>query len=339
MDKAAASLLILLGVLIALFWLAPDMPLLGFSAVLLAIALRLPAEWVAGQTGMRRWAAVLVLVVGLATLAGLAVFFAAGPLTEQANQLAQDLPRSLAALRERLAGSSIGDWLTARLQPAAMAEAGGGMAASFAGTSLNVLGNVVLVLLMGIYMATQPQIYLRGLRALVHPSLQSEARATLAECGESLRGFLLGQGFAMIVSGTLTWIGLLVLGVPLAGVLAVIAALLGFIPYLGPVIASVPAMLLALTVSPVLALWVALLFVVVQTIEGNILTPLVQSRLADVPPVALLLVQLVTGALFGLPGVALAAPMAAVGLVITRRAYVEGWLGNREIAQPAPKAD
>jgi predicted PurR-regulated permease PerM len=339
MRKAPASLLILLGAVIVLFWLAPEMPLLGFSSVLLAIALRLPAEWVASHTGMHRWAAVLVLVLGLAALAGLAVFFAAAPLAEQANQLAQDLPRSLTTLRERLAGSGIGDWVNERLQPAAMAEAGGGMAASAASSTINILGNFVLVLLMGIYLAIQPQLYLRGLRALVHPSFEGETRATLAECGDSLRGFLLGQGFAMIVSGLLTWIGLLVLGVPLAGVLAVITALLGFIPYLGPVIAAVPAMLLALTVSPMLALWVALLFMVIQSIEGNILTPLVQSRMADVPPVALLLVQLVTGALFGLPGVALAAPLAAVGLVITRRAYVEGWLGNREIGKPAPKAD
>jgi predicted PurR-regulated permease PerM len=331
MTRAQASLLILLGLLLALFWLAPAVPLLGFAAVLLAVALRLPAEWVARHTGMRRWVAVLALVFGIAALLGLAAWFAVDPLVAQVNQLIQDLPRSIEALRERLSGSGIGGWLAERLRPRQVLEdAGGSMAsaAAAASSTLGALGNAVLVLLMGLYLAVQPHAYQRGLRALVHPSLDRPLRAALIECGETLRGWLLGQGFAMVVTGLLTWFGLMALGVPLAGALAAITALLGFIPYLGPVIAAVPAMLLAMTESPTLALWVALLFMAIQMIEGNILTPLVQSRAADLPPVLLLLAQVLAGTLFGLLGVALAAPAAAVAMVLVRRAYVEGWLGR-----------
>jgi predicted PurR-regulated permease PerM len=142
----------------------------------------------------------------------------------------------------------------------------------------------------------------------------------------ALRGWLLGQGFAMVFTGTLITLGLTLLGVPLAGVLGAIAAVLNFVPYLGPLIAAVPAMLLAMTQQPTLALWVALLFLAVQSVEGNVLTPMVQARTADLPPVLLLLTQVLMGALFGLLGVALAAPLAAVGQVLVRRAYVEGWL-------------
>jgi predicted PurR-regulated permease PerM len=332
MDRARASLLILLAILLALFWIAPDVPLLGMAAVLLAIALRLPAEWIAARTGVRRWAAVIGLIAALALLLGLGGWMAIGPLQDQANQLAQDLPQSFQSLRDRLSGSAVGDWIAERLRPEAVAQGAQGSmqsAASLASGTLSLFGNAVLVLLMGIYFAIQPHVYLRGLRALLHPGLDHQVLDALAECGEVLRGFLLGQGFSMIVTGLLTWLGLMLLGVPLAGVLGVITALLGFIPYLGPVIAAVPAVLLALTESPSLALWVVGLFVVIQTIEGNILTPLVQSRAADVPPVLLLLVQILAGALFGLLGIALAAPAAAVGLVLVRRAYVEGWLGRR----------
>ena len=331
MTRAQASVLIPLGLLLALFWLAPEVPLLGFAAVLLAVALRLPAEWVAAHTGMRRWVAVLALVGAVVLVLGLGGWLAFDPLAEQANQLIRDLPRSLAVLQERLAETRLGGVLAERLRPEALAgsaEAMASSAAAAASGTLGALGNAVLVLLMGIYLAISPHAYLRGLRALIHPSLDRPFREALAECGETLRGWLLGQGFAMVVTGLLTWLGLMLLGVPLAGALAAITALLGFIPYLGPVIAAVPAMLLALTESPMLVLWVALLFVAIQSIEGNILTPLVQSRAADLPPVLLLLAQVLAGGLFGLLGVALAAPAAAVAMVLVRRGYVEGWLGR-----------
>lgn len=332
MTRAQASVLILLAALLALFWLAPSVPLLGFAAVLLAVALRIPAAWVAAHTGMRRWVSVLALALGVVGLLALGIWFAWAPLVDQANQLIRDLPRSIAALREQLSGTGIGEWLAERLQPERLlgGPSGGGMASALtaASTTLGALANLVLVVLMGLYLAVRPHLYLRGLRALLAPSIDARARAALRECGTVLRGWLLGQAFAMVVTGLLTWFGLMLLGVPLAGVLAAITAVLGFIPYLGPVLAAVPAVLLALTVSPTLALWVALLFVGIQTLEGNVLTPLVQARAADLPPVLLLLAQILAGALFGLLGVALAAPAAAVAMVLVRRGYVEGWLGR-----------
>lgn len=332
MDRAPASLLILLGVLLLLLWLAPEVPLLGFAGILLAVALRLPAAWLARHVGMRRWVAVLALAGGLAVGIGLAGWYAWAPLADQATQLSIDLPRSIVALQERMGESRLGGWLAERIAAEMPRAAEGAMssAISVASGTLGILGNTLLVLLIGIYLAVRPRDYVVGLRAMLAPSLDMPARTTLAECREVLRGFLMGQGFAMVVTGLLTWFGLLLLGVPLAGVLAVITAVLGFIPNIGPVIAAVPAVLLALVQSPVLALWVALLFVAIQSIEGNILTPMVQSQAADLPPALLLVVQILMGTLFGLLGLMLAAPAAAVGLVIVRRAYVEGWLGREE---------
>ena len=101
---------------------------------------------------------------------------------------------------------------------------------------------------------------------------------------------------------------------------------MNFIPVLGPVIGGVPAVLLAVTQDPILGAWVVGLIVLVQTVEGNFLTPMVQARTADLPPALLLIVQVLTGALFGLLGIALAAPLSAIGLVVVKHAYVEGWL-------------
>lgn len=330
MNRATGSLLLLAGMLMALLWLTPDVPLLGFAALLLAIALRAPAGIVAPLAGIHRWAAVLALLLLLALLFLLAAWFALDPLTQQATQLVQDLPQSIGLLRDRIAETAFGAWLVPRLRLDTLIDGGTAVtqAAAAASGTLGALGDAALVLLIGVYLALSPQVYLRGLRLLTHPSVDAPVREAFAECGAVLRGWLLGQGFAMLVSGLLTWIGLLLIGVPLAGVLALIAAILGFIPVIGPVIAAVPAMLLAVTQSPMLALYVALLFFAIQFIEGNILTPMVQSEAANLPPALLLLAQILLGAWYGLLGLALAAPLAAAALVLVRRAYVEGWLGR-----------
>jgi predicted PurR-regulated permease PerM len=333
MSRQHASLLILAALVVALFVWAPEVPLLGFAGLLLAIALSVPAGLLTRRTGLPRWIAVLLALLGLVALTLAAGALAAGPLAEQARELAETLPRGLDALREWLGATGWGGWLGDHLAlPEDGASQGMQHVARFTSTTLGWLGNAVVILLVGVYLALRPADYAARLRALLHPALDGAAAETLRECGQVLRGWLAGQGFAMLVTGTLTFAGLSLLGVPLAGVLAVLAALLGFIPNIGPVLAAIPAMLLAATISPWLALWVALLFLVTQFIEGNILTPLVQAEMADLPPAALLLAQVLMASFFGLLGVALAAPLAAVFAVLVRRIYAEGWLGRRPAA-------
>ena len=334
MSRKQASVLILVGLVLALFVFAPEVPLLGFAGLLLAVALSLPAGVVIRWTGAPRWVAVLAVLLGVVLLIIAAGALAAGPLSDQAHKLAEDLPRSIQSLRDQMTRSPWGAWLSERMTlPDGSATQGVGFAATAASTTLGWIGNFVVILLVGVYLALRPTDYVAGLRALLHPSLDTPAAETLRECGVVLRGWLAGQAFAMAFVGTVAWVGLTLLGVPLAGVLAVLAALLNFIPNIGPVIAAVPAMLLAATISPWLPLWVALLFFSSQFIEGNILTPMVQAEMADLPPAALLIAQVLMASFFGLLGIALAAPLAAVSAVVVRRAYAEGWLG-RDPARP-----
>ena len=330
MTRAQGSVLVLFGLLLLLLWLVPEVPLLGFASVLLALALRAGAEPLSRRTGLPDWAAVLLVAALVVTALALAAWAAATPLAEQATQLAQSLPKSLETLRGRVAGTAWGDWLLGHAQPGRLlaggAENAAVTAAQAASSTLGGLGNLVLVVLVALYLAVRPGGYLSGIRSLFDPRLDGRVQDTLAEAGHTLRGWLMGQAFAMVVAGTLTWLGLWALGVPLAGLLAAIIGLMNFIPVLGPVIGGVPAVLLAMTEEPVLGLWVIGLIVAVQTVEGNFLTPMVQARTADLPPALLLLVQVLTGALFGLLGLALAAPLSALGLVLVRKAYVEGWL-------------
>jgi predicted PurR-regulated permease PerM len=159
----------------------------------------------------------------------------------------------------------------------------------------------------------------------------------LLAMGGALRAWVGAQLLAMAIVGGLSFVGLTLLGMPLAGILATLAALLGFVPILGPIIAAVPAVLLAFGEGWSMVLWVIGLYIVIQTIEGDLVTPLVQSRAIKLPPGLILLAQLVMLGLFGLLGLALAAPVAALLLVLGQRLYVDTFLERREM--PAPPTD
>jgi predicted PurR-regulated permease PerM len=121
----------------------------------------------------------------------------------------------------------------------------------------------------------------------------------LAETAKVLRAWLRGQFIAMITVGLITWVGLLLLGVPLALGLAFLAFLLEFIPVLGPIVAAVPAILVGLSVSPMLGLWVMLLYIGIQQVESYLLLPLVQRWALHLPPALSLIGIVVFGVLFG----------------------------------------
>ena len=125
----------------------------------------------------------------------------------------------------------------------------------------------------------------------------------------------------MAVIGGATYVGLLILGVPIAFVLALFAGLAGFLPYLGPIIGAVPMVLVAGGDSFNLALWVVGLYAVVQFLESYLLTPLIQARAVSLPPAVVILNQLVFGALFGILGLALATPLAAAAIVPLRTLF------------------
>ncbi len=171
------------------------------------------------------------------------------------------------------------------------------------------IADVLVVIVAGIFLAAQPRFYRTGAMKLVPASKRALVAEAMDESEQALRLWLKGQLIAMIVVGLLTGTGLWLIGMPSALVLGLLAGLLEFIPFAGPIIAAVPAILLALAAGPDMALWVLLLYFVVQQFEGNVLTPLVQQYAVDLPGVVLLFSLIGFGTLFGTLGVVLAAPL------------------------------
>ena len=156
--------------------------------------------------------------------------------------------------------------------------------------------------------------YLSGIRRFVPKSDRAIFDACVVSAARFLRWWLISQMFSMIAVGMIVTVGLWALGVPLAGTLGIIAALLTFIPNVGPILSVVPAVLLAVVISPIKGFLVILLFILVHFLEGNIITPLLQRQIVRLPPVLTMTAQLLLAVVAGPLGLALAAPLTAIAI-------------------------
>jgi len=311
----AESAVIWLGGAALLFiaWKLAEALLLIFAGVIFAAGLqageKLLGRWMKGPYALRL-AIVVICVVG-----GLIGFLAFAGLTlaEQAEQLAETLREQLsrlALLAESFGLSTPG----ADAMDAVKGALGGqiGNIMSLLGTAAGSLAGAVLVMTLGIYIAADPRLYERGIEWLTPARSRQQVRGTLGVMGNTLRRWVVGRLLSMSIEGTMVFIGLLIIGVPLAGLLALIAALLAFIPTIGAMISGVILVTVAFTVGNVEGFWALGLFLLVQQVEGNILTPQIEKRAVDIAPAVVLGAQLLFGVLFGILGVALADPLVAL---------------------------
>jgi predicted PurR-regulated permease PerM len=192
-----------------------------------------------------------------------------------------------------------------------------------ASSALGAGGDLVVILATALFLAASPALYVGGVLRLLPPGWRPRGHIVLDGLTTTLRLWFLGQFADMVVVAVLTGTGLFLLGVPLAMTLALIAGLFNFVPYIGALAGAVPALAVAVAHSPQTALYVAILFGVVQTLEGNVIAPLIQKRTVDLPPALTILSQTVLGTLFGIMGLILATPLTAATVVAVRMIYVE----------------
>jgi predicted PurR-regulated permease PerM len=329
MRHDTATLLILLAVVALLSWFAPEVPLIIFAGCLLAVALRAAGLPLAHHLRIAPHWGVMIVGLLLTIASGLFIWFGFATLASQAREFSLAVPKVFGGLATMLNGLPGADWLKAHTSPESM-QPSASTAANFAlagvGGTLGALGNFLLVVLLGLYIGSDPTLYRRGALALLSPGLRPRGEATLNAMAQSLRGWLLGQMFGMAFTGVVIFLGLWALGIPLAGLLAMMTAIFNFVPYLGPVLGALPAVLIAASQDPSQIPWVIALFFASQNIEGNFLTPMVQKQSSDVPPALLLAAQALFGTGLGILGILLAAPITAATLAAIRVSYVEGWV-------------
>ena len=319
--------------IVALAWLLARLSgflMLVFASLVLAAILDAMAVRVTRYARLKRGPALAISVVSLlAVFGGIFALFGT-QLAYELDTIRNSIPpaiEQISGFLQRIGmGGAVND----------LVEQGSGdisnlaaQAGAYVLSAGNGIANLILVFVGAIFTASDPAVYRRGLLLLMPSRAEDTVATALDDASRGLRGWMLGQAVSSLVVAAFTWAGLALLGVPASGGLGLIAGLLDVIPMIGPIIAGVPAVLLAFTVSPATALWTVLLFLVIQQIQGNFLQPMIQKQAVDVPPAVLLFAVVAAGLIFGFLGVLLAAPLTVVAYVLVQRIYVRTLLGKK----------
>ncbi|MBM9605329.1 AI-2E family transporter [Desulfopila inferna] len=332
-------ILIALG-LLALFLLlslllrsAVQILLLIFAGILFSIFIRGLSNFLFGKFNhlSENWSIAITLM--LLVIAFIAFFILLAPqLAEQGGKLVEQIPEAFNNLRERINHL---DWLENLFQSfggsSALSSAGtvSSQALGFFATTIGIITSMFIILFVGLYLSFTPQYYINGIIRLVPQNGRQRTGQVFSALDYTLGLWLIGRFTGMLVVSVSTFIGLYFLKVPLPLSLAVLAGLLTFIPNIGPILSAIPAILLGYTESPSTALYVILLYLLIQGIESYIITPLIQQRAVAMPPVLTLTSQVVLGTALGFLGLLLATPLTAAAMVLVKMLYIEDVLGEK----------
>lgn len=318
-----------------LVWQLSDLFLLLFGAIIFATVLRGFARPLQNAFHLSARASVLVtVVVGL--VVGIAGMWVIGDrLAAQFEDLRDRVPEALDAVTAWLNRHPAGVEILSAWDDVRRETPPWGRFANLAGSTLGAIGSASLMLILALYLAIDPRQYRQGFVRLIPPAYRNDIDAALAASGDALSKWLKGQGISMLFVGVATAIGLALLQVPLALTVGVIAGVLAFIPFFGPIVSGALAVMLAFIDGPEKALYVAILCLAIQQIEGNVLMPLVQRWAVKLPPVLGITAAVIFGILFGIVGVLFATPLMVVVMVLVQKLYIEAFLESRSGSSPA----
>lgn len=320
----ATALVLLLLVL----WSLRGLLILAFGAIVIAVLIRALADPLK-RFGLGDRGSALVAVLAMAALVAAVAWLFGSRIGSQFALLDDAAPAAWRNLEAHIGNLPFGNELLDSL--ARLGRVNSDMLDRLGSLLLlvtTVATNLIVVLFGAIFLAMQPRLYRKGLLMLIPRSRRGVAAQALDDSGRALKLWLVGQLISMAIVGVLTSIGLWLAGVPSPLALGILAGLVDIVPYVGPVIAAIPGLLLALLLGPEAALWALLVYVVVQQIEGNLVLPLVQRRMVTLPPALTIFAILAGGLLFGVMGVLLAAPLLVVIYVLVKRLYVRGALNT-----------
>ncbi len=340
--------------IVLLFIKAVKIFLLVFAGAMVAVFFRSIARLISNRSKLAMKFA-LPLSVVLVLLLYLSLGFLLAPqVTQQVKQMKETVPRAAVNLEQNLQQSDLGSYFL-DLLPFDLSDPNFNPAASsqqqeqtqptdarpesktskfnkriigYFSTTLGVLGNLYVVLLLGMFFLANPRPYKKGL-VYLFPKARRDRIATVYDASAiTLRSWLFGKMLSMLVVFVLSLIGLWIMGIPMFIALALFAGLVSFIPNFGPIIAIIPAFLVGYLESPQTGFMVVGLYILVQVIESNIITPIIMRRQIQIPLAVTLFSQLLLGVLAGGWGLVFATPIVAVVIVLIKMMYVEDVLGD-----------
>jgi predicted PurR-regulated permease PerM len=320
------ALIVFVIAVVALFlWHISATVLLVFAAILLAVILRALASLMERYAAIPHWLSFYVSLVFVTALIVGTIFFFGAQLRGQVAEVVARLPGLVEALADQI---GIADpW--GEIETQLSEDPGANIIGRAAGFGFSVLGALVdafIVIVAAIYLAYNPKLYRRGVVSLFPPHNRRRINKALLMTGHTLKLWFFGQLATMFAVGIMSGLGYWWLGLPTPAALGLIAGVTNFIPFIGPIIGAVPAMLFAFNISFETFLWALGVVTLVQQIESNLLVPIIQKKAVALPPALGLFAIITFGVIFGFLGVLLAVPLAVAAMVMIRELWVKGVL-------------
>ena len=265
---------------------------------------------------------VMVLLGAIAFLVWLG-YFAGSQIAEQAATLPAIVEAQLDRLIELAQRNGMAVSLSNAQSMLDQVLSGVGTVTRALGGIAGAVGTTVIILVIGIYIALEPNLYERGVEWMAPRNGRSELRKTLSEMATNMRRLMAGRVVGMVFEGVFTWIALELFGVPMAALLGILTGLLAFIPNLGALISGILMAIVGFSVGVETGLAAIVVYFVVQTFDGYVVIPMIARKTVDLPPALVLGAQLIMGLLFGIIGLLLADPLLAmVKVALVRRSEV-----------------
>ncbi|HLH40073.1 MAG TPA: AI-2E family transporter [Bryobacteraceae bacterium] len=309
---AATALLILLAFAAMLAVRAARVFVLIYASIVIAVFLRGCALWLNRHARVLPGLGVAITILAILALFGGSAWWLEPRVTSEFSQFQVSIPRALQQLTGQGQLRSL------------VGKAGGALLNDM--KPLQHLSewavDLVVMVFMSIYLAAQPGLYRKGILLLVPPAARERTAEILGRLNHVLWRWFIGRIVGMITIGLLVFIAMKAIGFPLAFGLGLIAGLFEFVPYLGAIVSSVPAVLLALAQGTGRVWLVVALYLIVHGIDGYIVLPLVERRAVHIAPALTIAVQFAMFMIAGLLGVLIADPLTASVLILLQTFYI-----------------
>ncbi|MBU3887877.1 AI-2E family transporter [Methylosinus sp. KRF6] len=320
-----AAVLVAFALVPVLVWRLFDVILILIGAGLFAILIEVVAEpfrWVRLPKSLALLLSGIVIacvIIGTGYLFGTRI-------AEQMDEVIRRAQEAQGSIVVSLESSRFGKALVSHIQAAQFPVTE--IAARFFSVSTTLLAAFVVTIFLGIYVAAQPVVYRDGVIKLFPPHSRARVGETIEAVANALRFWLFGQLIEMAIIAILSGLAVWMIGLPSPIALGIIAGVAEFVPYLGPIIAAIPAVLVATTLGLGAVIWTLTAYMFIHQAEGQLIMPIIQRRMVYVPP-ALMLASIITLTyLFGLTAAIFAAPITVILFVTVNKLYVRDSLGE-----------
>jgi predicted PurR-regulated permease PerM len=352
-------------VLFLAVWEVHTTLLLVLASIILVVLVTMPIRFLM-KFGFRRTPAAIISLVGIAAIVVLLILLALPSLLEQFSTLSSDFQRGVsevlaqwqliqkdpklretfpyvATLQDVMKNffgqddlNKIFTEITRQLGQAA-GQLGGSVLPVVSGVASTLL-SLIIVIFLTLYLLAEPDKYEEGAIKLFPLWYRPRVRFIINRIDFTLRLWLQGQILLMVFAGFVTWLGLAILGLEQALALGVLAGLFSFVPNFGPIAALVPSLVVGLVQSPQHIAWIILIIYGTSFLQSQLIAPLLFKESLNLPPVMVLIGQILAAVFFGFLGVMLAVPMIAILLVLVQEVYIKDILGDKPSEMP-PKRE